>query len=133
MARFGKKDTWMERAASAPVLLVLGLLIVLAAWALWERVVVEREMAARRATIEAKRSEILARQTELESRVLYLEDKRGVEAEIRQHFDVAREGEKVIILTGEPHRPITTTTTVATTTAPTTWLQWMGGLFSSGE
>ena len=50
---------------------------------------------------EQERQEVLERQENLEQEVEYLEGERGIEAEIRKNFDVAREGETVVILTGD--------------------------------
>jgi hypothetical protein len=50
---------------------------------------------------------LLNRKSILEEKVEYLSGERGVEEEIRTHFDVAKEGEKVIILMGEDTSPIT--------------------------
>lgn len=64
----------------------------------YERYTVEREMAARRAEVEAELQELAARRATLEERVDYLSHERGIEAEMRRQYDIAREGEQVVII-----------------------------------
>lgn len=71
------------------------------AFAVYDRYQVEREMAARRETTEAELLRESQRQKALQDRVLYLENDQGMEAEIRRHFDVALEGEQVIVIVDE--------------------------------
>ena len=66
-----------------------------------ERLHIEREMAGRAAHTEAELNELTQRKDDLKERVEYLEGERGVEEEIRKNFDVAKEGEQVVILMGE--------------------------------
>lgn len=68
----------------------------------YERFVIEREMAARRAAAEAELVSAQERKAVLEEKVEYLSAEHGVESEIRRHFDVARDGEQVVVLVGEP-------------------------------
>lgn len=58
-------------------------------------------MAARRAAVEAEFAALQARHDALETEVQYLADERSLEAEVRKHFDVAREGESVVIIVDE--------------------------------
>lgn len=64
----------------------------------YNRFVVTEDMKAkldaRRVTLE----ELQGRALMLESKVKYLENDRGVEEELRNRFDVAKEGEQVVIL-----------------------------------
>lgn len=78
----------------ALLLLVVGLLSV----SVFHRFTIEREMAARKDESESELRELRLRAQALESEVRYLEDDRGVEAEIRNRFDVAKEGEQVVII-----------------------------------
>jgi cell division protein FtsB len=103
--QFGKHNRWVGWWYSRPVLVVLALMAVLLLVSVIERIKVEREMAARSAAAEAELHQLEAREVELHKRVEYLEGARGVEEEIRKNFDVARAGEQVVILTGEPSVP----------------------------
>ncbi|MFZ2253051.1 MAG: septum formation initiator family protein [Minisyncoccia bacterium] len=77
---------------------VFFLAAVLLSISVYNRFVVTEEMKAkldaRRVTLE----ELQGRALMLESKVKYLENDRGVEEELRNRFDVAKEGEKVVIL-----------------------------------
>lgn len=101
MPRFGKKKSYTEYLYARPTLFILGIVVVLLSYAVFQRFTIEREMAQRRAEIEAQKEELLERKAQLEDKVEYLEGERGIEEEIRKHFDVAREGETVVILMGE--------------------------------
>ena len=67
-------------------------------FSVYERYVIEREMAERRREAETELTELKKRKAELEAKVEYLGNEEGIEAEIRTHFDVAREGEQVVII-----------------------------------
>jgi len=101
MATFGKKKTYVDWLYTKPVLFFIGALIIFMGIAVFERFGVEREMYARRIAAEEERAKALERKAALEEEVLYLEGERGIEEEIRKHFDVAKEGETVVILMGE--------------------------------
>ncbi|MCA9366330.1 septum formation initiator family protein [Candidatus Kaiserbacteria bacterium] len=80
---------------------ILSLLAILLGFSVIERLRVEREMADRREAAEAELQRLTERQQSLEQQVEYLSNDQGVEAEIRKHFDVAREGEQVVVLVGD--------------------------------
>lgn len=98
MALLRKNNWWYAILYSRFTLVTLGLLIILLAFAVYGRYVIEREVADRRADQEAELKTLEGRQKELQEKVRYLDDEQGVEAEIRRHFDVAIEGEDVVIL-----------------------------------
>lgn len=64
----------------------------------YERYTVEREMAERRNEREAELRELQLRAEALGAKVEELQNERGLEAEIRSRFDVAKEGEQVVII-----------------------------------
>lgn len=101
MASFGKKKKITEYLYSKPSIAVLLVLIGFLSVAVFERYSVEREMSSRRTQTESTKNELIERKESLEERVEYLSGDRGIEEEIRKHFDVAKEGEKVIILVGD--------------------------------
>ena len=81
--------------------ITLGVMLVICAalvFSVYDRYVIERKMAERRADKEAELRELEERKADLEEKVEYLSHERGIEAEIRSHFDVAREGEQVVVL-----------------------------------
>jgi cell division protein FtsB len=77
---------------------IFFLLSILLSISVYNRFVVTEDMKAkldaRRVTLE----ELQGRALMLESKVKYLENDRGVEEELRNRFDVAKQGEKVVIL-----------------------------------
>jgi len=73
----------------------------------------------RRDTAEAEHEKLEQQQTALAEQVADLQDEYGIEAEIRRNFDVAREGEEVVIiledsLTAVPSRDRAATSTFVT-------------------
>lgn len=64
----------------------------------YERYSIERGAAERRLDAERELQALRAQKAELEKKVEYLNADHGIEAEIRQHFDVARAGEQVVII-----------------------------------
>lgn len=76
----------------------------------WERFVVEREMLEKRTEVERELREQEERRAVIEEKVEHLQEDRGIEEEIRNRFDVAKEGEQVVIIVGDEE--------VGTETAP---------------
>ena len=99
--QFGKKNNYTHYLYSRPVIIVLFILLILLSKSVYERYTVERDMAARREQSETELEQKLKRREQLDERVEYLEGERGQEEEIRKNFDVAKEGEQVIILMGD--------------------------------
>jgi len=109
------------------VRLGIGLLVVVCvflALSVFERYTVEREMAARRDIVEAEVTALQVRYDALKAEVEYLRDDRSLEAEIRKRFDVAREGESVVILTGDSAPQAATSTAVFIEESSPWWQFW---------
>ena len=113
MSALLKKPWWKKPGYTRLVLAFLVLLCILMAMSVFNRFTIERDMAARRATVEAELSELKDRQATLEAKVEYLREERGVEAEIRKHFDVAKEGEQVVVLLEDERQESDESSTVA--------------------
>jgi cell division protein FtsB len=122
---------WQQKRAFKAVLTspllqaFLAVLIVLVGLSAWERYRMAQVMAERRAVAEAELANLEARQAVLEERVDYLSNERGLEAELRRQYDVAREGERVVVIVDPPApeqtvEPLATTTT----TTPRRWYQF---------
>ena len=62
------------------------------------RYTIEREMVTRRDEAQLRLDTLKSRQVDLEKKVEYLSNDRGIEAEMRRNFDVARPGEQVVII-----------------------------------
>ncbi len=68
----------------------------------YERFSVEREMAQKLEDHKENLEAIKARAALLETKVNHLKNERGIEEELRTRFDVARDGEQVVILLDAP-------------------------------
>jgi cell division protein FtsB len=99
--KFGKQNQYKSYLYSRPTAFLLFIVTVLLSMSVYERFTVERDMSQRRAKAESELKRLHDRMIQIDKRVEYLEGERGIEEEIRKNFDVAKEGEQVIILTGE--------------------------------
>ena len=76
----------------------LLLLVVYVGWSAFVRFDIAMEMSDRRVQAEQAATALQARKAALEEEVRYLSDERGIEAEMRRQFDVALEGEQVVVI-----------------------------------
>jgi len=83
-----------SRITQAVLLVLVGFVF----WNALERYVVASDMADRRDTAEQTAAALQARKEALEAEVRYLQDERGIEAEMRRQFDVALPGEEVVVI-----------------------------------
>lgn len=101
MSLLRKKTWWQVLLNSRLTIAALAVIAVALSFAVYDRYAVEREMLARKNEAETDLQALTERQAVLKERVEYLNNDQGMEAEIRRHFDVAREGEQVVILLGD--------------------------------
>lgn len=101
MSLLRKRGWWQAVLRSRLTLLVLLLLSFTSSFAVYDRYVIEREMAERRQSKETQLQAMEEQRDILKERVEYLKGDQGIESEIRKYFDVALEGEKVVVLIGE--------------------------------
>ncbi len=82
---------------------VLGIFLLAAFFltAVYDRYIVAIEMKEKLDVKRAEFDELNQRAQALESKVKYLEGDRGIEEELRNRFDVIKEGEQVVILLDE--------------------------------
>ena len=78
------------------VLLTLALLLSNSVWGVWGKM---RETAELRAREEERLAELEARAAALKAEIDRLTTERGIEAEIRSKFDLAKSGESVLVIT----------------------------------
>ena len=98
MLEFYQKRSWRTILHSR-VALGLALLLCLGmAHIVYERYTIQEEMIGKEAEAQAKLNVLEARKSDLEKKVQYLSNDRGIEAEMRRNFDVARPGEQVVII-----------------------------------
>jgi len=77
---------------------ILLCLVLLVGWSAYTRYEIAAEMTERRKIAEQEAQVQQDRKDELQKQVEYLSNERGIEAEMRRQFDVALEGEKVVVI-----------------------------------
>ncbi len=102
MFDFHEKRKIRSIVYSKPVVAVLVIITVVLSFSVYHRYTVAEEMKHKLNVREDELHELEQRATVLESKVQYLRDERGIEEELRNRFDVVKEGEQVIILVDEP-------------------------------
>jgi cell division protein FtsB len=98
MLSFHEKKRIKSFLLSKLVLLALAALTVLLSMATWDVYQKFSETAVKREQRETAFAELKVREAALRSELARLETTQGLEANIRSKFDVAREGEGVIIV-----------------------------------
>lgn len=109
-------------AESRIVWVVLLVLATFVSISTFERYTIAKDMAGDRAEAEAELEALKKRHNELEAEVKYLSNERGIEAEMRRQFDVARDGEKVVVIVEAEKDEATSTST--TTPAKRPWYRF---------
>ena len=105
MLEFYKKRTLRAWLHSPLALGVLGLILLFMMSVVFQRYSIEQDMVARRMEAAAQLLHLEDRRAELEKKVEYLSNERGIEAEMRRNFDVARPGEQVVIILDAEKKP----------------------------
>jgi len=123
MSLLHKNKIWNKILYSKITLIFLLILCGLLAVSVYGRYTIERDMAGRREAKEMELNKLEERKGMLKEKVDYLSNDRGVEAEIRKHFDVAKEDEQVIVLinNARPSSVIPATTTNNLDTPESFW------------
>lgn len=101
MFDFHEKRKLRAYLYSPLVVILLLILTGILSISVYERFVVEREMAERRNETERQLEELKLRATVLEEKVHHLKNDRGIEEEIRSRFDAVKQGEQVVIIVDE--------------------------------
>ena len=119
MFDFHEKRRIRELLYSKPA---IGLLFLLTIWlsiSAYNRYEIAAETKEKLNIKQAELESLQERAGTLEAQVRYLEDDRGVEEELRSRFDVAKEGEDVVVLVDEhPEEEKTTTVEPSSNTSP---------------
>lgn len=79
----------------------------------YERYQKERETAQKHAEASAELANLTAHAVELEGEVKHIQSARGIEEEIRNRFDVTKEGERAVVVMGDRHSTTSSTFTEA--------------------
>lgn len=68
-------------------------------WGVYQK---ERETSRNRERVEQQLAALSSREAELRDELAYLRTERGVEEELRQQFEVGREGEEMLLIVERP-------------------------------
>ena len=98
MLNFYQKRSWRTILYSPIALTFLVMISLYLAFVTYNRYVIEREMSSRQLDAENELKILEQRRDTLQKKVDYLSNDRGIEAEMIRNFDVAREGEKVVVI-----------------------------------
>lgn len=104
----------------------LALVVGFVWWQAYERYAVAEKVSERRATYEATAAALVTQRDELADEVRYLQDERGIQAELRRQFDIALPGEAVVVILEEAptDRSTTTATAAVSDESTSSWWQW---------
>lgn len=105
MLQFYQKRTLRAWLHSPLALGILAIIILFMMSVVYQRYSIEQDMVARRMEAAVQLQQLEDRRAELEKKVQYLSNERGIEAEMRRNFDVARPGEQVVIILDEEKKP----------------------------
>lgn len=103
---------------------VLLLLVLLIGWSAFVRYQIAVEMSDRRALAEQEALLLQSQKDALQEQVEYLSNERGIEAEMRRQFDVALEGEQVVVIVEEEAGPEIQPLSTSTTEEDVRWYQF---------
>lgn len=102
-------------------LLITFIAVIFMSLSVFERFRIEREMNERRDVAEADYEALLLRKDDLGEKVDYLSKESSIESEIRKHFDVAKEGEQVVIILDDDPGSVITPLIAPPALPPTPW------------
>lgn len=92
----------MWRRLAAVALLAVVALAIRGAWGVYEK---SREARALMIESQAKFDELSQREQELRADIAALRSEQGIEGELRERYDLAREGEGVVVILDQPAEP----------------------------
>lgn len=98
MREFQKRRKLKERLYSIPVLLVLLVLLFVALNGAWNMYGKYASNSAELSRMRAEAADMRERREELTGKLRYLETDKGVEEEIRNKYNVVKEGEEVVVI-----------------------------------
>ncbi len=101
MLSFTQKRQLRRIATSRIMHGILLIISIFTATSAYGRYTIAQDMANRRVAAEREMVELEERKAALAEQVRYITSERGIEAEMRRQFDIAREGEQVVIILDE--------------------------------
>jgi cell division protein FtsB len=105
MQEFRKKRVLRRRLYSLPVLIILAIILVFlirGVWGMYQKASFSEE---KRTLAEAEHAALEEKRASIEAEIASFNTETGIEREVRSKFDVAREGEQVIVLV-DPAEPV---------------------------
>jgi cell division protein FtsB len=102
---------------------ILLLFILLVGWSAFVRYQIAEEMSDRRERASQEAALLRSQKDALQEQVEYLSNERGIEAEMRRQFDVALEGEQVVVIV-EPEAELEIQPLSTSTEEETAWYQF---------
>lgn len=101
MKKFIPKHRWQNVVFSKASVFLLFLLLVFMANATWNRYQKYRESQKYKEELSFELSRLQEREKDLKDDIERLKTERGVEEELRKNFGISKDGERVIIITGD--------------------------------
>ncbi len=89
----------MWRRVSAVVLLILVIIAMRGVWKVYQK---SNDSYVLKVEAEAKLAELQKRESELRSDIASLRSEKGIEAELRERYDLAAPGEGVVVIVEPP-------------------------------
>jgi len=84
---------------------VLLVLVIMLGWSVWGIAKGERETREKREMLASERDALLVRSEELHGEIQKLKTRGGIEAELRERFEVGAPGEKLVVIV-DPELPL---------------------------
>ncbi len=110
MLDFRERNQLRRTLYAKPTILILGILTVLIARGAWGMYTKSTEAKAKRDKATTELQELQKYEAQLNQDISTLSTERGQEGEIRDRYMVAREGEKVIVVTDPDKKEVHTVT-----------------------
>ncbi len=132
MIDFRERSQLRRAIYAKPTILVLAVLVVITLRGAWGMYLKNQEAAIKRDKANTELVALETREKELNEDIARLKTERGQEEEIRNRFMVAKEGEKVIIVT-TPERDKEHTVTVTDTPKPSFMDKLKAAIGMSGQ
>ena len=121
MAIVGKRSDPVRLFARRLALLALLLVVIAALSALWDVYKKEHESRVLRQQAEAQLYNLSIQQSHLKNEISRLQTTRGKEEMLRENYEMAKQGENLIVIIDPPASAPT-----ATTTSPMMkWMHWL--------
>ena len=94
-----KKKHRLKQIAYSPIVIVLLVLIAIAVWrGVWSVYGRAQETQGERRRLQTQVEELAERKERLVANIEHLETRRGVEEEVREKYDVAKQNEQIVVI-----------------------------------